>query len=86
MLGITLDLKGLDPNINGINIYTIQVNNLFNKNNFIFLFNKVKESNRVEFIKRLQQRLVYINTLYKRKADKIRPINLGVLVDKVLKG
>ena len=54
MPGTILDLKGLDPNINGIDIYTIQVNNLFNKDNFIFLFNKVKGSNRAEFTKRLQ--------------------------------
>jgi hypothetical protein len=53
MPGTILDLKGLDPDIDSINIYVIQVNNLFDKDNFIFLFNMVKGSNRVEFIKRL---------------------------------
>ena len=51
--GTTLDSKGLDPDIDGIDIYAIQVDDPFDKDNFIFLFNKVKGSNRVEFTKRL---------------------------------
>ena len=84
--GTTLDSKGLDPDIDGIDIYAIQVDDPFDKDNFIFLFNEVKGSDRAEFAKRPQQRPVHINTLYKRKADKMGPVNLGASVDEVPKG
>ena len=54
MPGTILDSKGRDPDIDGIDIYVLKVDDLFNKNAFIFLFNEVKRSNRAEFIKRLQ--------------------------------
>ena len=49
--GTTLDSKGRDPDIDGIDIYVLKVDDLFNKNAFIFLFNEVKRSNKTEFTK-----------------------------------
>ena len=54
MPGTILDSKGRDPDIDGIDIYVLKVDDLFNKNAFIFLFNEVKGSDRAEFTKEQQ--------------------------------
>jgi hypothetical protein len=51
ILNTILNLKRLNFNINNINIYILKVDDLFNKDVFLFLFNKVKRSNKTEFIK-----------------------------------
>jgi hypothetical protein len=81
--GTILDSKGLDTDIDGIDIYALQVDDPFDKDTFIFLFDEVKGKDRTELAEGQQQRPVHINTLYKRKADKMGPVNLGASVDEV---
>ena len=51
MPGTTLDSKSRDSDIDGIDIYALKVDDLFNKDAFIFLFDEVKGSDRAEFTK-----------------------------------
>jgi RNase H-like domain found in reverse transcriptase/Integrase zinc binding domain len=78
--------KGLDPG-NDVSIYAIQINHPFEDNSFIFLFDEAVTDSGGQpesFSKPVipynlsKQRPFRIGTLYKRKADKVRPVDLGV--------
>jgi hypothetical protein len=56
-----------------IDIYAIQVADPFEEDSFIFLFDEVCVGTEEPSGQPLQ-----INTLYKRKADKVKPVDLGV--------
>jgi hypothetical protein len=85
--GLERKLDGQDPKVD-VETYTIQIPHSFEEYSFFFLFDEItrddgEESLESTFIASTPEnltpkRVLSVNTLYKRKADKVRPVNLGV--------